>query len=564
MLQINTGKLFVREPEYINKLRGVLYSNLQLIGIEEIETEAGTLLSAGSSARNSAIVYELTERIERRSDGPGVLLSHCVEPYAQDFAVVVSFALNVLCTTDFETTERLSSGRAGPSNRYPPRQLVRRFFDEKIVSQKDDVDQLTRFVEQLLALERKSFLGAMRAMRTYVVALHRIADDLELAYTLLVASIESLAQTFDSHEAVWDDIDDSKRCNVDKALADAPEHVAQRVRSAILQSEHVKLARRFRNFTLSLIDPSYFRMEAPIEPESIGRRDLTQAIDKAYKLRSAYVHMLLPLPWTLSVDNSYRESSLEDGVPTLTFQGLTRLVRHVIFNFVQRQPKTERELYDYSLERSGVVLARLAPQYWVGRIDEMTPDVGMQKFEGFLEQITAHLLRTKDAPITDLRDVLRTIAPKFPSLRTDERIPFLGLFYCFDYFVRREDRMNENLAMWQKFAGELNAASSVSIFVHLLLDRVPHWPLEEHEQTLESYFRSRSKRQGLRAPPTLEAAAFLVLAERYRSDGDWPKAKVHVANAVDNLPSHASLRKFETMFNGAEFIRWQAILLPAT
>ena len=63
---------------------------------------------------------------------------------------------------------------------------------------------------------------------------------------------------------------------------------------------------------------------------------------------------------------------------------------------------------------------------------------------------------------------------------------------------------------------------------------------------------------------TLEAAAFLVLAERYRSDGDWTKAKIFVANAVDNLPSHAVLRTFEKTFNGAELIRWRIILLPAS
>ena len=513
---------------------------------------------------NTAIVFELTERIEARSDDPGFLLSHCVEPYAQDFAVVVSFTLNVLCTTDYETTERLSSGRTGPSSRYPPRQLVKRFFDGKVVCQTEDVHLLKQFVEQLLGLERKTFLETMRSMRTYVVALHRISDDLELAYTLLVASIESLAQKFDGHRAVWDDVDESKRSNIDKALLGAPDHVAEGVRVAILQAEHVKLARRFRNFTLGYVEPSYFRTEAPNAPESIGRRDLTEAIDKAYTLRSAYIHRLSSLPWTLSVDNSYRESSLEDGVPTLTLQGLTRLVRHVIFNFVHRQPKTEREPYDYSLERHGVVMARLAPQYWVGRIDAMTPDLGWRKFEGFLEQVSEHLLRINGATITDLRPLLRATTPMLSGLKAEERLPFLALAYCFNCVVRREDRMAENLATMQTFIKELHASSSVSIFAHLLSDEMPVWPLAEHEQTLENYFRRRSKTQGLRAPPTLEAAAFLVLAERYRSEGDWSKARTFVANAVESLPSHEVLRAFEKMFVGAELIRWRAILLPAS
>ena len=41
--------------------------------------------------------------------------------------------------------------------------------------------------------------------------MHRLADDLELAYTLFVASIESLAQQFDAFQPGWDDYDEAKR-----------------------------------------------------------------------------------------------------------------------------------------------------------------------------------------------------------------------------------------------------------------------------------------------------------------------------------------------------------------
>lgn len=564
MLQINTGKLFVRKPEYVNELRGILYTNLRLVGTAKIETAAGTILAAGSSLNDPAVVYELTEQIEARPDGAGVLLSHCIEPYAKDFAVVVSFALNVLCTLDFATTDRLSSGKPGPAGRCPPRALIQRFFDEKVLCSPEDVQKLHDFTDQLLALERKSFLGAIRAMRTYVVAMHRVADDLELAYTLLVASIESLAQKFDDHQAAWSDVDHQKRQAIDTALVGAPEDVAQRVRSATLSTEHTKLKKRFHDFTLSHLTPSFFRAEASPDLHPVGRNDLSDAVEQAYKLRSAYVHTLSQLPWSLTVPNAFRETVLENRVQTLTLQGLSRLVRHVIGEFVKRQPKLDKEPYDYSLERAGVVQVSLAPQYWVGNTTGIRPSDGRVRFEGFLEQITSHLLSKDDVVVTDLRDVFRAIEPSLPNMKREERIPFLALRYCFDYFARAEDRFVEGANKFRSFAEELDAPSPESVFAHLLMNKTPHWSLESHQAVLEEYFLSRRRKNGMRAPAMLEAASLLTIAECYRVEGDWKGAMTFVSKALESFPACLQLREFEESFIGAMYIHWQTILLPPT
>ncbi len=47
MLQINTGKLFKRDIERSNNLRGVLYSNAWLLLTDDIVTKAGTLRVTG-------------------------------------------------------------------------------------------------------------------------------------------------------------------------------------------------------------------------------------------------------------------------------------------------------------------------------------------------------------------------------------------------------------------------------------------------------------------------------------------------------------------------------------
>ncbi len=218
-----------------------------------------------------------------------MLISHTVGPFLDDFAVVASFGLGGIFARDPDTVRALTNGRAGFSSYKAPHQFVARFFDREIHISHSEADAFIAFVEELLALERRSYLGAMRAMRNFVVGLHRIPDDLALAYTLIVSSLESLAQDFDGFASAWSDLDDRKRHAIDAALADTDTAQAEAVRTAILKNEHVALARRYRAFVQAQVDADYFRQpDAGVHP--IARCELDAALRQAYGLRSAYIH----------------------------------------------------------------------------------------------------------------------------------------------------------------------------------------------------------------------------------------------------------------------------------
>lgn len=290
MLQIASGKLFTREPEHRNELRSVLYSNLRL-GRETIQTAAGKILPTDIQSGPQAIVYEMLELIEKTGQGRGVLVSHTIKPYLTDFAAVVSFGFNVTCTTDPILTARLISGERGPVVQSPPSKMIRRVFDPEVwCGNGSEQERFVSFVRDLMGLERVSFLAAMRAIRTFVTGMHRMADDVTLAYTLLVASLESLAQGFDGHRTTWEDYDERKRNIVDEALSDAPDQSKEKLRQALLDIEHTSLARRFQSFVIETLQPSFFREEAQGAVGPIGRSELPGALRQAYSLRSRYIH----------------------------------------------------------------------------------------------------------------------------------------------------------------------------------------------------------------------------------------------------------------------------------
>ncbi|TRN80715.1 hypothetical protein DT385_09395 [Pseudomonas syringae] len=387
MLQINTGKLFSTGIGRTNELRGVLYTNLKLAR-RDIFTKAGTLRSTDGRKGTQALVYELQEHMEQGDDAPGILVSHTIQPYMEDFSALASFALNAIVTPDPELTAQLTNGAPGLSSYHPPSQFIRRCFDPELYIRESDAHELVDFCEQLVGLERRVYLGAMRAIKTYVSGIHRIRDDLGLAYTLMVSAIESLAQDFDGYSSAWGDVDERKRSAIDVALSSVDAGAAGAVRAAILSTEHLSLGRRYREFVLSKIDDSYYRTGDALEGYPIAQCELVKALQQAYFLRSKYVHQIRALSDELTLPHGHAEVSYINRQPTLTFQGLARLTRHVIRSFVHHGPKLERESYDYSLERSGVVMMQMAPQYWVGRPLKSTSE-SRRRLEGFLQQLAA-------------------------------------------------------------------------------------------------------------------------------------------------------------------------------
>jgi hypothetical protein len=542
----------------------MLYTNVILIREAAVETAAGRLLpSSDYSIRPTIWVYEFTERIEQEEQGPGVLVSSTVGPYLQDYSVVVSFALNCTCTPDVDLARRLTNGQPGLATRVAPQALVRRFFDGEIWSKPDELKFLQEFVAKLIGLRRGTFLGVMRALRTYVNGMRRIADDLELAYTLLVASVESLAQDFDGHESDWDSLDERKRNAIDKALSGADEIVAQRVREALLGVEHVALARRFREFAAAHTTPAYFRQDAGAGGLLLGRSDLIEALGTAYQSRSKYVHHLRRLPDVVTLGHGQGEIAVEGRTTHLTLQGLSRLMRSVIVEFVMRQPSVEHEPYNYHLERNGVVQLRMAPEYWVSGAEGDITMHGRDKLEGFLEQLASCLLKEPNAVVSDMRPVLTAAIEYVPKLKKHLRRPYLALHALFNGHVAERDAAATPAAIEKLVEQELDEPSSEAMIAHALFSQTVPWSLGVHHSTLQSYLRRRGAATGLRFPRLFEAALALELAERLRGAGDMEGCSGLVALAVENHPGHPGLLEFERNLQPNIPIIWRDILLPA-
>ena len=568
MLQISTGKFF--KGEAYETLRRVIYhTNYRILREDElIETEAGSLQPVIGAHGLGAFVSEIIERIEKLPGGPyaGEVTATGGDTLINDFAAIVSFALNVTCTNDLDLVRRLvATERPSLGSDLVPQKYVPRMFDRAVGWQPGDVEDLQRFVSDLMALERESYEGAMRAIRRYVVGAHRISDDVNLAYALFVMSIESLAQKFDGFEPAWDDYDQSKRQRIDEALGKTPDPVANKVRASVLANEHVAISRRFREFSLAHVGPGFFREEAQTAVNAVSRPDLSIALKQAYSIRSRYVHHLTDIPRLLVGIDGFHETMVVDGHPALTFAGLSRVARHVIKTFVARAPKTETEEFNWRMDLPGTLTMQMAPQYWIGNPQDFDATTAQQYLVAFIGQVVGLLLQPS-AKLTDIRPVLEKVEALVPGLaKPAQRLPMLALYFLFNFFAPEDSCSAGYPKLIETYKSDVETPSIVSLAAHLLTDQNPDWPLPVVDKLYVRYFLERHHTSTLDLGRILEAAFTLRLAEQHRAAGDFTRARELIAFAVETCPAHVNLRNFEALSQEDDLsaICWRAILLPA-
>lgn len=327
--------------------------------------------------------------------------------------------------------------------------------------------------------------------------------------------------------------------------------------AAILSIEHVSLRRRFRDFALAHLEPAFFRGEAADQQNPVGLSELPGALYQAYQLRSRYVHNLDELPKVLTLGHSFGETTRVGRNTMLTFQGLARLARHVITTFLFRQPQVDTEPYDYRLERSNIVQMQMAAEYWIWQTEGLTAAQGRLRLEGFLEQLAPLLDGVPDAKITDLRPLLSVVEPMLPTMRATERLPFLTIYFLFNWLALGEQRMPNLEATWKRFGEELQTPSVESLLVHLVQQKMPHWPITEHQSVHDNYFGRRDRKNGLQVARTFEMRLTLMLAERCRAGGNQDAARRLITSAVENRPGYFPLLDLETNFAPDQPVDWR-------
>ncbi|MEW3714916.1 hypothetical protein [Pseudomonas aeruginosa] len=559
MLQAATGKLFTYGIDRTNTLRGVLYSNISFLAEEQVDTIIGSIHSLSSRSFPNVFNCTITENIELTASGPGILVSNCIDVYIQDFADVVSFVLGVTCTPDMKMAERILIEKSR-TRRESDNPILERYFSPDIVVSAPELTQLKLVATDLIGLRRSQYLAAIKAIRSYITAVYRSKDDLDLAYTLLIISLESLVQNFDNYKTSWPDLNESKRKPIDEALEGLPAEASAAIRDAILSGEHVALSRRFKQFVKSHVPIGYFDKLAESVSRPVGKKDFDEALSNLYQTRSKYVHELVALPRNMR-HGTGAETIVVDEKMLFSFQGLLRLTKAVILEFISRQEKIEKEPCNYSVDNPNIMTAKLCPSMWISDTRGLSPQNCFGYFNGFVDLIGKFYEEYPNGKIYDVRDVIR-IGLKFKGLKLSQKRALLGMHFIFNSFVHSDQQ--SKIKIPQGDIDAINSPSLESLIAHAILGMDTEWDAKEQEKNYKSYYKQRFNKTGLLLSNKVEACLGLALAERYRLSGNIKECLDQILVTADDYPSLRSIRELAVDFDSEKPIQWISLIYPET
>jgi len=549
VLQIVTRMYFRNGvPVHSTVHREVLYTNRGFLWSGLVDLPVGELAPSTSPQPVSTVALSVTEHLEAEDpDGePSALVATGGTELVDALADLLSFGLNSVFSRDGDLVRRLVPASLDGSSRSAASKLFRGTFDPHRFVPDSELDELRRFMMQVLALRRSHFEAAMRAIRRIARVTQRAVNDPTVAYVDLVAALESLSNGTSAPAPTWDRLDGRKRRPVDEALEGADASVAARVREAVMEGERHGAKSRFVAFVMGSVSPAYFRTEATGAVLPVRGADLERAVKLAYDVRSRNVHVLEDLPPEAWVLGDRADSVSPPGMGTmLSLEGLARLARHVVRSYVDRAPAGVDPTFNWRASLPGQVRMQLAPQYWIWNAERFDHNSTSRYFSGFAEHL-ADTFAGRNEGVTDMRAVLERIEQLLPGTADGPAKTFMVAIYALCHrTVAASDHRPSAASVLAEHEHFLQRPEVASFVAGLLSDQLPAWT-EEQWHTLATDRRAqRSNRRHLELPAGFDVALQVMAAERLMEAGRSDEARALARFAVEELPGDEPLMAWE-------------------
>lgn len=521
MLQIASGKFFGEGERYEHEAKGILYSNLRWI--DSIETTVGTLEPVETfNTEVSSWVFSYVNRIEKGPAGGIVRVG--------DEEIVAQFSW--LCMIFFQAFfdgDRQSviincrENPAHASDRYVGATFAKPFLNpDRRIHRKEDTEEFARFVKKVIGLPRRDYLSVMGFLQTISHSLHSLRHNFDLAYSMLIYALEALSAKRSNYVPQWEDYDQKVKKRMDSILEVVEDEMASQIRSALLKDTHLKLRKQFNDFAVSHLPDSFFVEDAQDVIRPLRRSELEQALGNAYNARSKYVHELRPVIEHLKLigiaegEVFHSEDEKYQTEPHFTFNGLLRLCRKVLLDFVEQQPFDEKEDYYWVAELPGLVTMKWSPEQWIGNPDLYSTDLSAKWLSEFLT-IWLPTATGKESRIPDLSSLLSEFEALLTSGSNDsQRAQMVLIHVLYNYIMDPHLQTNDHEKIYAENAPLFDECRIESLIMKLLLADDWPWAADECAKVYGAYAAQKFHKKGLILPQALEVALMISIAGKYR------------------------------------------------
>lgn len=538
MLQIISGKFYKSEDRRSSACKGILYSNFSWN--TPIKTCVATIEPVEIYGTVSSYVIDYVNQMEKESISSGFALVKVGDyEIIRQFKLLCSFGLRAYFDIEKSNVQHICR-KEKDHNRDDilPSIYVRRFLDRGIMGTQKEIDNFIEFVNKVIGLKRDTYKTLLTCLSAFETSLRVLDQDFNLAYSIMIYVLETLSQNFDEFVPSWNDYEQNQRIKLEKCFEEITDVKVDEIKSILINDAHLKLTKRFVEFTMKYIKNEFYCEEAKKIPMAIKRTDTQKLLINSYNIRSGYVHTLKPLLKQISIPEIAKGDVFSwSNEPYLTFAGISRLTHHVICNFIMGQPTINKEDYNWRDDLPGMVTFNAAPQYWIWKHEGIRQEHATDKLEGLLSQLVS-----EDHKITDIRELLKKYEELIPNAQEKYKIQMLATYYLYNSLISEEYKLDNYFEFAGKYEKLFDICCVENMVVCVFTGEEWPWKPEDAEEGINIYLKRRYKKNNLILPSKIEIAVFVSLANLYGKFGLVEKQRYWLETTLMDCPGQEEVQ----------------------
>ena len=383
-----------------------------------------------------------------------------------------------------------------------PCNILPEYFDMNKVSK--DISSFNDFLNSLFKLTRIEYESVITSITAFINALESIDYNLELSYSLMVFSIESLCQKFDKFENTWADYPGDVRDKIDKLNKEynVPNDYSINLQNILLEKEHLKLKNRFIEFVKFYLDNDFFKEEAKNVKDPVRKSELYQVLENVYSTRSGYVHSLEEFDdiQVFMMQKVDKETMNYDNGKFLTLSGLARLVHNVLKNFVFQNTKLEKNEENPLQKEPG---NNNYPENGIYNEDSFKKEEIRQYFKRFLLHFEKY---SKKDNLKELKDFIINLENNMYGVSNRFKSSAFALYYLCNKLYDKEGLSPKfkKISNKPRFNQILNELTIETLVTKLILNEEVNWELDDIIECYERYMKDKSKKKKFILPQYFE------------------------------------------------------------
>ncbi|MCU7366797.1 hypothetical protein N5E15_09300 [Pantoea stewartii] len=471
------------------------------------------------------------------------------EEIMQDLSCVLSLYFKCTCTTSLPQAELLLLRGKTPSTGKLASHVISDIFDTMRRPNEKQIEGFKGFIEKLLNSPRIEYEKAIKAIKQYVVANNRIFDDVDAAYTLFVASIESLSQGESDLKLTWNDYEQSKREGLDKILKTIDEGTANQIRNKIIEQEHLALSRKFIDTASKSLDKNFFCADGKSHKVA-GITEINSALKSAYNLRSKYIHLLKPLPNEISSMSTLNYCIDVNNMPHLSFNGISSIARETIITFIGTMPEQRKEHLNLLTIIPGILWGEVSEIYWIWDTKNLCKKNYKKILQGTLNLIEnliktqSHQLHGMDPMIYEMGKLLRSENNKDDALTLITTMILLAKYFKFEIPTLCQKSINGKKSY-------LKEANIYTLLIKTLCEEELN-QIDEFYTAFNNYTLTKYQKNKIRLPEFFESLVCAKLTNHYQKEKNERKV-CELLNFIDYETPNSRIKARDFCKNNGNF-----------